>query len=128
MTADTEETPPVTTQTFWLSFADGQRPEGQQNLGVAIVDVRPEDADEGEARARALRRANGIVTGVMLDADRYTAGAVYVSHLMGCNPGGDVQIMRIDHAPGFADRDALGKLPRNRLMSEAELRRVGAID
>src|SRR5437773_2033066 len=32
------------TKVFWLSFCDGDRPAGEQFLGVAIVDVTAEDA------------------------------------------------------------------------------------
>ena len=48
---------------WWLSFADGSLPEGQQFLGVAIV--------REHGPARAIRR----------------------SHELGINPGGEVRFM-----------------------------------
>jgi hypothetical protein len=47
---------------FWLSFVDPEKPEGERFLGVAVVHAY-------DAR-----------------------GAVIVSHLEGCNPGGEVMI------------------------------------
>lgn len=39
------------TRTFWLSFVDETRPEGDRFLGVCIVDVTDEDA----ARAKEFQ-------------------------------------------------------------------------
>lgn len=50
---------------FWLSFADGDRPKGSQFLGVALVS------------------APGFIE------------AVRLTHHLGINPGGEVQIMPI---------------------------------
>jgi len=47
--------------TFWLSFADGNRPKGTQLLGVCIV-----------------------------DAPDFLA-AIHLCHKIGINPGGEVQ-------------------------------------
>lgn len=51
----------MTRQLWWLSFADGARPQGQQFLGVAIV-----------------------------PADDMIA-AVRLTHRLGINPGGEVR-------------------------------------
>ena len=111
------------TQTWWLSFNDGER-----FIGVAIVDVDADDADEAEDFIRERRAERGLVTGVIDEHAKYIGGALRVAHLMGCNPGSEVHATRLDNAPGFIERDAAGKLPRNRLLSKAELERVGAID
>lgn len=51
---------------YWMSFCDPKRPEGTQFLGVAIVEA----ADE--------------------------ASAVLVSHQLGINPGGEIQMYGFD--------------------------------
>lgn len=62
---------------FWLSFADGTRPKGQQFLGACMVEVKrfPDHRDSLKA---ALRKA----------------------HVLGINPGGEVQSVELpDVAP-----------------------------
>lgn len=125
--SDEDTAPEAVTQTWWLSFSDPARPQHRQFLGVAIVDVEPEDADEALEFVRARRAEVGLVTGTISEHARYIGGAVRVAHEMGCNPGGQVHATRIDTDPGFATRDAAGNLPRNRLMSLPELQRVGAL-
>lgn len=61
----------MTSGLYWLSFADPARPTGQQFLGVAIV------------RARLPLEA------------------VKVSHALGINPGGEVQMMPVVYEPGI---------------------------
>ena len=51
---------------MWLSFSDGDRPEGDRHLGCVII------------------RANDIIT------------AVRIAHALGINPGGSVRAMPID--------------------------------
>lgn len=105
------------TQTWWLSFSDPDLPKGQQFLGMAIVDITEEDAvavhDEVDATLGGQRRVAGDT-----DLD-WMAAAIRESHMMGCNPGGCVLSGRIDHVPGFPERDA--RIPRNRLLSKADL-------
>ena len=79
------------TSFWWLSFADPERPKGEQFLGAAIV-------------------------------PGYNMGsAVLAAHMLGCNPGGEVQGFPIlpdaDIPDGFRDRllsrediDELGRL------------------
>lgn len=54
------------TRRYWMSFADPRKPQGEQFLGVCIV-----------------------------NADDCTS-AVMVTHALGINPGGAVKIMAID--------------------------------
>jgi hypothetical protein len=53
---------------FWLSFADDQRPAGDQSLGVCIVEA--------------------------LDV----SGALAASHALGINPGGEVRFLAVDES------------------------------
>ncbi len=123
MTDVDEAASEAVTQTWWLSFGDNGR-----FIGVAIVDVSPEDAAEAEEFVRARRAEVGVVTGKIEDHALYLGGALRVAHLMGCNPGCGANAVRIDTNPAFPADDAAGKFPRNRLMSLAELKRMGAID
>ena len=56
---------------YWLSFADGSLPEGEQFLGVAIVP------------------GSGVMSASMM------------AYELGCNPGGEVQAIEIppEHVP-----------------------------
>src|SRR3989442_8173552 len=103
------------TQPWWLSFSGPDLPEGQRFLGVAIVDITEEDAaaihDEVEATPGGRARAPGDTT---LD---WLAAAIREAHEMGCNPGGQVSLARIDQAPAFAEKGP--RCPRNRLLSKA---------
>lgn len=106
----------ATTQTWWLSFCDSERPTGEQFLGVAIVDVTAAEA----ARAKAL---------IDMQFPQHQPGAEWIAAAtqkawaMGCNPGGEVGSARIDDAPTFAEMNA--SCPRNRLLSKAELTVLG---
>ena len=64
------------TPSWWLSFVDGDRPKDEQFLGVCVVTA----PDFGTAVQRA--------------------------HLLGCNPGGEVQGVEIpmDTAPFIEDK------------------------
>ena len=55
---------------WWLSFADGERPRGQQYLGAVIVE------------------AEGFAT------------AITYAHQRGVNPGGGVKCIELPPAPG----------------------------
>ncbi len=73
--------------TWWLSFCDTRRPEGSQFLGASIV----EGGDNiGEA--------------------------ITLAHLLGCNPGGEVQGFPV---PDVAAARVSGKW-RHRLLTRAE--------
>lgn len=109
------------TQTFWLSFCDGDRPKGQQFLGVCIVDVTEADALEAVDIVVARRMQVGHPDPPDPEAV-WIAAAVRKAHREGCNPGGDVATARIDQAPHFAQHGA--SYPRNRLCSKAEIEAI----
>jgi hypothetical protein len=99
-------------RTFWLSFGDPDRPKGEQFLGVAIVDVT--DADAARAKRLVMARFPHAHSG-----SEWIAAAGQVAWATGCNPGG--QILTID-VTGEHETD---KLPRNRLLSKADLSDLG---
>jgi hypothetical protein len=74
---------------YWLSFADSELPKGSQFLGCAIVE------------------ANDI------------ANAIARSHVVGCNPGGQVLCAEITE-----DRHAEYRRYVNRLMQRDEIERA----
>jgi hypothetical protein len=88
-------------KTFWLSFCDGARPQGQQFIGVAVVDVTEEEADEA-----ALSMPRG---------DRWVIAACQKAWRDGCNPGGQML------------SDGIPDAPRSRLMQMPELKSLGLI-
>jgi hypothetical protein len=106
------------TRTYWLSFCDTKAPEGEQFSGVAIVDV--DEADMDEAMLEVLLRF-----GPRDDDAYWIAAAVRKAHEMGCNPGGEVQTMRIDEA--LRERADPPLCPRNRLLQKPELMALGHI-
>ena len=82
---------------WWLSFCDGDRPKGQQFLGVSVVDC------DNESDPLAL--------------------VVAMSWRRGCNPGGEVAAMRL---PSVAD-GLTPHAYRNRLLSKAEIEELERI-
>lgn len=100
--------PEVTMKTYWLSFADE---ETGCNLGICVVEVTAEQAEEAAAILRAPVE--------LADGRDWVGGAIGQSLLMECNPGGAVQALEADPASLPPD------LPRNRLIQEAELKRRG---
>lgn len=108
------------TMTFWLSFCDASRPEGDQFLGAAVVDVTAAEIAAAKVEIdqrfpRHLPDAEGI------------AAATRKAHQLGCNPGGEVASMRLDDLPGFATISS--RYPRGRLLSRAEVTSIDqAID
>lgn len=101
-------------KTFWLSFGDGEKPDGEQFLGVAVVDVSVEEAADAleDIRTRFPKASPGA---------EWIAAATRKAWLMGCNPGGAVLCAEVppEHA---------AVLPRNRLLTNEELERFGARD
>lgn len=84
--------------TWWLSFADGTLPEGEQFLGVVLVDDCP-----GLAHARMRMVGCGVPS-----------------------PGGEVRGFGFDPAEGPPDQvAALARLPRLTLLSKADLEAAG---
>ncbi len=89
-------------KTFWMSFADPDKPSGSQFLGVALVD------------------ANSLPE------------AMTISHMSGCNPGGEIHFVEftddmLNRIPEDR-RTAMDAAPRNTLMSEEDLGRAGLMD
>src|SRR5436190_1288829 len=81
------------TQTFWLSFADHNRPVGHQFLGAALVEVTEADVALAMPFLNQRREAFGLPP-----ADEeacWLAGAIHKSHQLGCNPGGEVASVRL---------------------------------
>lgn len=97
----------MTTKTFWLSFCDGERPKGQQFLGVSVVDVDDEDVED----ARAVLPRSG---------DHWVGAAMLKAWRDGCNPGGQMASIEItDQVPP--------SIPKSRLMQAEELKALGLI-
>lgn len=87
------------TTTFWMSFCDPNKPTGEQFLGVALV-----DADS-------------------------LAEAVTLSHLHGCNPGGEIQTVELPHGSIPPEmRGPMAAAPRGTLLSRDDLERLGLMD
>ncbi len=97
------------TRRFWLSFADSNRPKGQQFLGVAIVEVTDDDATAAQS---------GLPRSAQPDAE-WIAAAAAKAWEMGCNPGGQVAAVDITDTPPTTPDP-----PLYRLLSKAELRRL----
>lgn len=109
------------TQTWWLSFADADRPAGEQFLGVAIVDVTEVDVDEVTSLVTQRRAQFGLPPA---DPEAvWMAAAVRKSHRTRCNPGGEVGAVRIDDAPHWPERGP--QVPRDQLLSKAQLAALG---
>lgn len=104
------------TRTFWLSFVDPDRPDGERFLGVAVVDVTDEDA----ARARLVLTAR--FPKALPDAE-WIAAATSKAHREGCNPGGEV--VAFDITPWHPQKQ-LAAMPRNRLLSRQDLHELEA--
>jgi hypothetical protein len=102
------------TRTFWLSFVDPDKPEGQRLLGVAIVDVNDEEAAHAKLDV-AARFPNA-----QPDAE-WIAAATSRAWAVGCNPGGEIGFMDITGQPQAAHG------PRDRLMQYAELLDLGLV-
>lgn len=91
----------MTTRTYWLSFVDPEKTEGESFLGVCLIDVTFEDVHQVPGRFR-------------LPDGGWLAAAVQKSWKVGCNPGGAVA--GYDITPGGPNA-----LPRDRLLSAADL-------
>lgn len=95
------------TRTFWLSFVDETRPEGDRFLGVCVVDVTDEDA--ARAKEFQARRFPGALPGA-----EWLGAAIRKSHAIGCNPGGN--------AAGLDITNTTLPIPiKNKLLSFEEL-------
>jgi len=96
-------------KTYWLSFCDAQTGD---NLGVCVVEVSEEQATEAIEVVKRIK-------GVCRDGEEWTVAAIGQSLLHECNPGGSVQLVKVDLSQLPPD------VPRNRLIRLDELRRNG---
>jgi hypothetical protein len=101
-------------RTFWLSFCDGDRPAGDQFLGVCIVDVTGDDAND--AQLDVLLRFPLAQEGA-----EWLAAASRKCHRLGINPGGEMASFEIT---GLTPPDGV-TVVKDRLLSKAELRAQG---
>jgi hypothetical protein len=114
----------MTTQTWWLSFCDPDRPTGQQFLGALVLDVEWADVAMAEGITIAIRASHGLPP--LDDPDvQWMAGAVYKAHRLRVNPGGAVAARRFDDVPGFATHSA--RYPRGVLLSRADIAAIDAV-
>lgn len=110
------------TQTYWLSFCDPEKPEGAQFLGAVVIDVDEADVARSAGATNAIRQQHQLPP---VDADTlWMAAAVWNSHRLHCNPGGEVATMRLDDVPGFASKSA--SYPRGQLLSRADVQAIDA--
>jgi hypothetical protein len=102
------------TRTFWLSFCDPDRLEGQQFLGVAVVEVSTAEADAAstEVRARFPHAKPGA---------EWIAAATRKAWVLGCNPGGEIMFADITDAVHGRE------VPRHRLLSRHEVTALGLL-
>ena len=100
-------------KTFWMSFADGDKPKGQQNLGICIIDVTEAEA----AEERAWLESSAFKHTYNKELGPWIGAAARKAHRLGCNPGGEVASFDLsDHE----DQDWVQSLPRNQLFTGAE--------
>jgi len=103
---------------FWLSFADDDRPKGQQFLGVCIVEVTEDEAAriKDELRVRFPRHGEGA---------EWMAAATRKAWTLGCNPGGEVATADITDMPL---PNGATTWPLNRLLQKDELQQLGFLE
>jgi hypothetical protein len=107
------------TQTWWLSFCDGDRPKGQQFLGAVVIDVDEADLALALPGLLRIRKSHGLPPPPDGDDTYWLAAAIQKSHHLQCNPGGEVASMRLDHLDGWERVRVI--YPRDRLLSRLEL-------
>jgi hypothetical protein len=101
------------TRTFWLSFVDPDRPEGQRNLGVCIIDIDELDI----AAARVTLDKSRFASTYDPDKGPIVWAITAKARDVGCNPGGEVASYEITDADNPA---WLARLPRNTLLTKDE--------
>jgi hypothetical protein len=101
------------TRTFWLSFVDPARPDGERFLGVCVVDVSRRDA----ACSRMIVRRNFPHA---RPGAEWIAAATSIARRHGCNPGGEVLGFDITSIP----TRQTASIPRNKLLSRDELEAI----
>lgn len=101
------------TRTFWLSFCDTKKPTGEQFLGVSVVDVTQEMADE----ALLILILHFPLAG---PGSAWPAAAVRQTKVLGCYPGGEVCIEQIGS-------ELASRLPRGQLLQKSELESLAQV-
>lgn len=101
-------------RTFWLSFCDGDRPKGDQFLGVCIVDVTGTEANE--AQLDVLLRFPNARKGA-----EWLAAASRKCHRLGINPGGEMASFDIT---GMTPPEGV-TVVKNQLLLKADLQSQG---
>lgn len=110
-----------TGRTYWLSFCDADRPEGEQFLGVAVVEV--DNIDRHDARVEDYVRERRGPTGPPPDDEAlWLTAAMAKAWETGCNPGG--QMLSFDMT-SLRDTEELKRTPRHVLLSRADLDALG---
>lgn len=100
-------------RTYWMSFTDPERPKGTQFLGVIVVDVTREQAQD------ALMFHPMVVT----EKQAWIGACLTATHTAGVNPGGQVAFNRLDEHPLF---DVAGPLyPRLQLLTREQVNMLG---
>lgn len=110
-----------TGRTYWLSFCDGDKPEGEQFLGVAVVDVDNIDRHDSrvESFVRSLRGPSGPPPD---DEALWLAAATAKAWETGCNPGGEMMAFDMTSLRGEPE---LARTPRHVLLSKSDLAALG---
>lgn len=75
---------------FWLSFVDPDRPKGDRNVGVCIVEPTEDDREVAKLKLRT-RFAIDAPTAEQMDI----AAALQCANRLGCNPGGEVATIEL---------------------------------
>ena len=99
---------------YWLSFADADRPAGEQFLGACVVEVT--DIEAQVALKIVQRQFPNAKPGA-----EWLAAASMKAHYNDCNPGGEIQALDITDSPYPEGVE----VPLYTLMDRAELQRRG---
>lgn len=99
---------------FWMSFCDGDRPEGQQFLGACIISVSAAEAED--CMVDMLLR----FPFAQPDAE-WIAAATKKAWALGCNPGGEIATHEIP-----PDHPMLAHYTQGILMDRETIERIDA--
>lgn len=110
---------------YWLSFSDSDRPDGQRNLGVCLVEVTPLDVVAFRP-GLYLRFPSLLSLGPEdLEEAEWVGAAVDRAHRAHCNPGGDVSARRLDHLPTWPI--VRGYYPLRTLLQRDQVEAIDAV-
>lgn len=102
-------------KTFWLSFCDNDKPNGEQFLGACVVDVSEEQANDAltDIDVRFPNHADGA---------EWIGAAIKAAWELGCNPGGEMASFEMTDAPAKWHE----AYKRGVLMSKSEIETIDA--